>query len=83
MSQYKLRCALKEQDETLPNQINKAIQTPMLRWILQIMEGVSVVYLYEKLMHETVDKLVANLNELRIKIIKLFEIAAQKIYGIT
>lgn len=83
VGQYKLRCQLKEKDETLPNQINKAVQNPTLRWIFQIMEGISVVHFFEKNVSKPLKKLVANLNELRIKIINLFGLTAQKIYGIT
>ena len=39
---------LKEKNETLSDQINKAVQNPTLRWIFQIMEGVSVVHFFEK-----------------------------------
>lgn len=82
IGQYRLRCALKEKNETLPNQINKPIQNPTLRWIFQIMEGISIVHIFEKHIEQPLKKLVANLNELRIKIINLFGVIAQKIYGI-
>jgi hypothetical protein len=43
-----LRAELKVQNETLPNQINKPIQNPTMRWIFQIMEGIAVIRFYEK-----------------------------------
>lgn len=82
IGQHRLRSALKEQNDTLPNQINKPIQNPTLRWIFQIMEGISVVHLYEATLLKPIKTIVANLNALRIKIIKLFGETAQKIYGI-
>ena len=82
LAQYRLREALKAKNETLPNQINKPIQNPTLRWIFQIMEGVSIVKFYEDTSHVPIKVIIANLNDLRIKIIKLFGESAQKIYGI-
>jgi len=83
IGQYRLRCALKEKNETLPNQINKQVQNPTLRWIFQIMEGISVVHFCETHIAKPIKTFIANLNALRIKIIKLFGNSAQKIYGIT
>lgn len=83
IGQHRLRCALKEKNETLPNQINKPVQNPTLRWIFQIMEGVSVVHFFEKHIAKPIKTFIANLNDLRIKIIRLFGNSAKKIYGIT
>lgn len=82
IAQYRLREALKKQNETLPNQINKPIQNPTLRWIFQIMEGISIVRFYEENVEKPVKVFIANLTDLRIKIINLFGRSAQKIYGI-
>lgn len=82
VAQYRLREALIKQKETLPNQINKPIQNPTLRWIFQIMEGISIVRLYEENVRDPTRVVIANLNDLRIKIINLFGRSAQKIYGI-
>ena len=83
IGQYRLRCALKERNETLPNQLNKPVKNPTLRWIFQIMEGIGVVHLFDEYLCQSVKKLVTNLNDLRIKIINLFGATAQKVYGIT
>lgn len=83
VGQYRLRYALKEKKDTLPNQINKPVQNPTLRWIFQIMEGISVVHFFEINISTPVKTFIANLNDLRIKIIRLFGNSAQKIYGIT
>lgn len=82
MGQYRLRTALKEKKETLPNQINKPIQNPTLRWIFQIMEGIGIVRFYKKNIVDPIREVIANLNDLRIKIINYFGCSAQKIYGI-
>ena len=76
-----LRYALKEKDETLPNQINKPVQNPTPRWIFQIMQGIGVIYLFEKNTQRPVKKLITNNNDLRIKILCSFGGSVQKIYG--
>lgn len=83
IGQHRLRCGLKDKNETLPNQINKQIENPTLRWIFQIMEGISIVHFVEKHISNKIKTYIANLNNLRIKIITLFGESAQKIYGIT
>ena len=82
IAQHRLRVALKEQNETLPNQINKAIQNPTMRWIFQIMEGIGVVRFYKENLADPIREVITNLNELRQKIINLFGSSARKIYGI-
>lgn len=82
IAQYRLRQTLKTENETLPNQINKSIQNPTIRWIFQIMEGIGVIHFYEKNLIRPIREMITNLNELRRKIIKLFGGSACKIYGI-
>lgn len=82
ISQHRLRKRLKEKNETLPNQINKPIQNPTMRWIFQIMEGIGIIHFYEKNLKEPIREMITNLSELRRKIIKLFGGSACKIYGI-
>ncbi len=83
VAQFRLRQTLKKADETLPNQINKPVQNPTIRWIFQIMEGIGVIRFYEKNLSKPIREMITNLNELRRKIIKLFGRAACKIYGIS
>jgi transposase len=83
IAQYRLRQTLKMENETLPNQINKPVQNPTIRWIFQIMEGIGVIRFYEKNLSRPIKEMITNLNELRRKIIKLFGGSACKIYGIS
>ena len=83
VAQYRLRQALKKENETLPNQLKKPIQNPTMRWIFQIMEGIGVVQFYKNNILKPVKELVTNLNELRKKIIRLFGATACQIYGIS
>lgn len=80
VTQYRLREALKTQKETLPNQLNKPIQNPTLRWIFQLMEGISIVTLPDTM--ESTQEFVTNLTEVRQKIIRLFGKTAGWMYGI-
>ena len=72
ISQYRLRTTLKETHETLPNQLNKPIQNPTMRWIFQVMEGIGIIVFYEKDSCKSVKEIITNLSELRRKIIRLF-----------
>lgn len=82
ISQYKLRTALKEKNETLPNQINKEVQNPTMRWIFQIMEGVGVIRYFENNIQKPIKNLITNMNDLRKKIIYLFGDTACVMYGL-
>ena len=82
IAQYKLRQTLKKQDETLPNQLNKEIQNPTIRWIFQIMEGINIIQFYQDNIVKPIKKIMTNLNALRRKIIHLFGDTACKMYGL-
>ena len=82
LAQHRLRAALKEQNETIPNQINKPIQNPTMRWVFQIMEGIGIIRFFEENVRGPVREMITNLNELRRKIIRLLGSSACKIYGI-
>ena len=82
ISQFKLRSELKKQDETLPNQLNKQVQNPTMRWIFQLMEGVGVIQFYENNIKRPFKEMVTNINDLRNKIIRLFGDTACQMYGL-
>jgi transposase len=82
VAQHRLRSVLQEKNETLPNQLNKPIKNPTMRWIFQIMEGIGVVRFYEKQIKQPVREVITNLSELRLKIIHFFGQSACEIYGI-
>lgn len=79
IAQHRMRFALAEQSETVPNQLGKQTSTPTLRWVFQIMEGVIVA----KENRQSGGTRIAyfNLNALRVKIIRLFGPLACEIYG--
>lgn len=43
IAQRKLRQALQAQIKVIPNQINKPTQTPTLRWVFQLLEGIDII----------------------------------------
>jgi len=83
LAQYQLRKRLQETGETLPNQLDKEIQNPTLRWIFQIMEGLGIVRMEAS--SETGSStrdLVTNMSPLRKKIIRLFGPTACQMHGL-
>lgn len=82
IAQYKLRNELKEKNESLPNQLNKQVQNPTVRWIFQIMEGIGIVEFYKNEIDDPIKKIITNINELRKKIIILFGETACRMYGL-
>ena len=81
IAQYKLRLRLKETGETLPNQLNKPVQNPTLRWVFQIMEGLGVVRVQEA-SGGPPRELLTNLTDVRRKIIRLFGPTACRTHGL-
>jgi transposase len=82
VAQYKLRKKLKEDDATIPNQLNKPVKNPTMRWIFQLMEGISIVRFFRKNLNEICREIITNLSDLRKKIIQFFGQTACQIYGL-
>ena len=80
VAQYKLRHSLEVDDDTLPNQLNKPVTNPTMRWIFQLMEGISIVRISSALPQDPLQLFITNLTELRKKIILLFGPTAASIY---
>ena len=80
VTQRRLRQALAHQKESLPNQINQLTQRPTLRWVFQLLEGIHRVRMsVQGQMHD----LIEGLNEVRIKILRLFGQEVCQIYQIS
>lgn len=82
VSQYLFREKLKEQKETIPNQLGKEVQNPTVRWIFQIMEGIGLLVIHQKDGAGREQRMVTNINELRMKIIRLWGTEACEMYGL-
>ncbi len=72
--EYKMRTALKENDETIPNQVGKQIANPSMRWIFQCFSGIHVLIINK------VQEIIMNLKENHLKILRLMGETFQKIY---
>jgi transposase len=80
VAQRRLRQALARQHESLPNQINQPTQRPTLRWVFQLLEGIHRVRV---IVQDQVHDLVEGLNEVQIKILRLFGQHVCQIYQIS
>ena len=60
---------LARQNETIPNQLNQPTNRPTLRWVFQVLEGIERVRL---MVDGQVRDLITGLNEVKIKILRLF-----------
>ena len=80
IAQRRMRKTLKEQHETIPNQIGIPSSKPTLRWVFQIFEGINFVKMkfnndYKCIVH--------GINSLHKKIIRLFGETVCRIYQIS
>jgi len=80
VAQRRLRQELARQKESLPNQINQPTQRPTLRWVFQLLEGIHRVRVT---IQDQVHDLVEGLNEVQIKILRLFGQEVCQIYQIS
>lgn len=76
LAQYKIRKALKEENKTVPDQLKKPIQNPTMRWIFQLLSGIHVMYV------DGVKKYILNLDEIKIRILKLMGETTQSYYTV-
>lgn len=80
VAQRRLRQALARQKESLPHQINPPTQRPTLRWVFQLLEGIHRVRVIGQ---DQVYDLIEGLNEVQIKMLRLFGQAVCQIYQIS
>jgi transposase len=80
VAQRRLRHELARRKESLPNQINQPTQRPTLRWVFQLLEGIHRVRL---IVQDQVHDLIEGLNEVQIKILRLFGQEVCQIYQIS
>ena len=80
VTQRRLRQQLADQKETIPNQINQPTQRPTLRWVFQLLEGIHRVRVT---VQGQVQDLIEGLNEVQIKILRLFGEEVCRLYQIS
>lgn len=80
LAQHRLRKKLQEAEDTLPNQSNKPTESPSMKWVYRLFQGVHIMVF-------TLDgqrkNIVTNIDPLRQKIIRHFGTHAMAIYGVT
>src|SRR5215470_2043007 len=80
VAQRRLRQELVRHKESLPNQINQLTQRPTLRWVFQLLEGMNRVRVSGQ---GQIHDLIEGLNEVQIKILRLFGQEVCQIYHIS
>ena len=79
IAQRRLHKALKELQETLPNQIRKETPKPTLRWIFQLLDGIELVKMH---IDKTTHIVVSGLTALKRRILDYFGSSVRKMYGL-
>ena len=80
LTQRRLRQQLADRNETIPNQIHQPTERPTLRWVFQLLEGIHRV----RVMVQGQDHdLIEGLNDVQIKILRLFGDAVCRLYQIS
>jgi transposase len=80
LTQRRLRQQLANRNETIPNQIHQPTERPTLRWVFQLLEGIHRVRVMGQ---GQVHDLIEGLNDVRIKILRLFGEEVCRLYQIS
>jgi transposase len=80
VAQRRLRKQLATHHETMPNQINQPTPAPTLRWVFQLLEGIHRVRMT---VQDQVHDLIEGLNDVQIKILRLFGKEVCRLYQIS
>jgi len=78
LAERKLRQALKENNESTPDQKGKPTQTPTLRWVFQVFEGLDV--LSDRVGERLITRKLLNLRPVHQQVIRLLGPQVQKCY---
>jgi transposase len=78
VAQFKLRKALEEQKESIPNQLGKPTMKPTMRRVFQMFDGISLLIVLENEIEKIVG--VLNLTEIQKKILSLMGEDYEKMY---
>lgn len=80
IAQHKLRQALEQTNETIPDQLSRETQKPTMAWVFRLFHGVHVWTICQG---EKTQTLVVNLTTLMKRIICYFGPSAEKIYALS
>jgi len=80
VTQRRLRAQLAHHNETVPNQIHQPTTSPTLRWVFQLLEGIHRIRMT---VHGQAHDLIEGLNDVQIKILRLFGHEVCRLYQIS
>lgn len=69
LAERKLRLRLEKADQSVPNQVGKETQTPTMRWIFQLFEGIDLLIIYQE--GKVINRRVLNLRPEHLTVIRL------------
>lgn len=78
LAERKLRLALQEENETIPDQKGKPTENPTMRWVFQTFEGIDVLSVWSG--NQIVMRQMLNLRPVHSQIIRLLGPTIQKCY---
>lgn len=78
-AQNKVRTALKDNKEFIPDQCDRPTQTPRMQWVYRLFHGIQVLTVK---FQDCIQELVINLNPVLEGIVRLFGRRAKEIYGL-
>ena len=77
LAERKIRNAMKESAVSISNQVNKPTQSPTIRWVFQVFEGILVLTVQEG---ERITRMAMNLEDDHRTILRCLGPAYEKIY---
>jgi hypothetical protein len=80
VAQRRLRAPLAIHQETVPNQIAQPTSSPTLRWVFQLLEGIHRIRMT---VHGQAHDLIEGLNDVQVKILRLFGNEVCRLYQIS
>jgi transposase len=78
LAERKLRESLKEMNATIPNQLKKPTQTPTIRWVFQLFEGLDILLVKQN--DQIVFRKLVNLRPVQEQVINLLGPQVKKCY---
>jgi transposase len=78
LAEWRVRQQLQEQDETIPDQKGQPTQTPAMRRVAQMFEGVDLLIIRQG--SQVIERQVLKLTPVRLQLIRLFGPAIQNCY---
>jgi transposase len=78
LAERKLRLALKAMNATIPNQLRKPTQTPTIRWVFQMFQGLDILLIHQH--DQVVFRKLVNLRPVQQQVITLLGPQVQECY---